>query len=228
MMMMNNIFFNNENVARIGFGIGVAVFFHLGILAWASQNQLQKTISSDLFGSPTNITISFSPAEKTPSKAQNKTSKAESKPNTKKIPSKEIVEYAQVEKASKTLNKIEPAATSQETIKISNHSQPHPIQTKPTPQLIPVISEKNLKGRRIQPNYPKRALRMHQEGTVWLHVLISETGARQNIKVHQASQYALLNQAAIKAVKKWTFAPNVINGKATKSWVEIPIEFKIQ
>jgi protein TonB len=90
------------------------------------------------------------------------------------------------------------------------------------------VSDQNLKGRRVQPTYPQRALRMRQEGVVWLHVLISKTGAREDIKLHKPSQYALLNQAAIKAVKKWTFDPNVINGHAVKSWVEIPVEFKIQ
>jgi len=63
---------------------------------------------------------------------------------------------------------------------------------------------------------------------VWLHVLISQTGEREDIKLHKASKFALLNQAALQAVKKWSFEPTRKNGRAVKSWVEIPIEFRIQ
>ena len=124
-----------------------------------------------------------------------------------------------------TLNQVEPAAKQI----ITEVSQPDSkmITEVFVPQVIPVVSERDLKGRRIKPKYPERALRMRQEGVVWLHVLISETGRQKDIKIHRPTQYALLNRAALKAVKKWTFTPNVINGKATSSWVEIPVEFKI-
>ena len=166
------------------------------------------------------------------------------KPVKKKIVKKEIVKKKPVpEKVAKIvpqqpspviLNEIEPAAAAQQVAQPIVKSSPPPAQTQPqvqvkaTPKAIPVVNERNLTGRRVAPKYPARAEKMGQEGTVWLRVLISETGTREDIKIHKASKYASLNQAAVKAVKKWTFSPNLGNGQATKSWVEIPVEFKIQ
>ena len=226
-MLINNASFKNENTKRLSYGIAIAIFFHAGILIWLSQNPSQNTLSSDLFSPPTNVTIRFQTPVKTtpklpaklPPKVTTKSHPAPILKKTKPTP-KKTTQSTPKKQTPVALNAVAPAAPSQQ--------KTTPAKQKPVSKSIPIISEQNLKGRRVQPTYPKRALKMRQEGTVWLRVLISETGARQDIKMHKPSQYALLNQAAIKAVKKWTFAPNIVNGSATKSWVEIPIEFKIQ
>ncbi len=231
MMFVDNNFFNNESTGRLSFAIGVAACFHLIVFSWATQTKSQDIISADLFSPPTNVSIRFlTPVKEKPKTVQKiqQVSEVKNKPIKKKVVPNKIAKSTPIKTTPKFLNNIEPAAATQQVVEPIVKLSAPPVQVKAVPKAIPVVNERNLKGRRIQPDYPKRALRMRQEGTVWLRVLISETGARQNITIHKPSQYALLNQAAIKAVKKWTFAPNIVNGQATKSWVEIPVEFKIQ
>jgi periplasmic protein TonB len=232
-MYVDKQFSDDENTQRLSFGIGGALLAHALILIWFCLPQPQKIISPDTFSSPTSVSFRFTaPAkelviEKPPEPVQEtiKTEPVKTKPVIKKVAKAEVPEPVEQE-----LNKIEPAAPSQP----SYQPEPKPLQqelievSKPVRDTIPVISDAGITGRRVQPDYPKRALRMRQEGVVWLHVLIAEDGKRQEIKLYKPSQYALLNEAALEAVKKWTFDPNIVNGRPVQSWVEIPVEFKIQ
>ena len=92
-----------------------------------------------------------------------------------------------------------------------------------------IVYSKNFStiGNKEMPIYPKRSLKLGQEGIVYLKILISESGVSEQIEFLKKSQYPLLNKSAINAVKKWQFKPVIIGGKAVKSWVEVPIELKI-
>lgn len=229
-MFVNNNFYHDNNAKRLGFAVGAAILAHGLILAWASFTPSHKILESNLASPPTNITISFLNPKKEMPQPKKMTPPLLPKVTEPKPVVKKLAAIKPIEIQDKQLNKIEPAAAKQQAQQPVEKATP--IQraqpTKPTPTTIPIISDASVKGRRVQPKYPDRSLRMKQEGVVWLRVLISETGARQEIEIYKPTKYALLNQAAIKAVKKWTFAPNMINGQPTKSWVEIPIEFKIQ
>ena len=214
-MILNAEFINEEKLSRFGWSLCLAVFVHIAILCYFSYTSPQKTISSELLSLPTNVTIRFSPLQKPVKKVTKEVHKT--------VP-KQIAKAPLSPPTPEVLNTIEPAAAVQQVQRVV----PKQVEPKDAPESIPVVNERHLKGRRVSPQYPERALRMRQEGVVWLRVLISETGSRQDIKIHRPTKYALLNQAALKAVKKWTFTPNVVNGKSTKSWVDIPIEFKIQ
>ena len=232
-MLVDNSFLGDENVKRFSLGLMGAMLVHGLVLIWLSLPASQKIISPDMFSPPTRVAIRFvTPVAEKP--------KVKEKPKpVPKVPKVDTVKKEPVVKKltkapikdplPEILDKIEPAAAPR-----LHHQPPPPTQQKPVEvskpvlDIIPVVSEARLKGRRVKPKYPKRSLRMRQEGIVLLHVLISKTGAQQEIKLHKPSRYALLNQAAVKAVKKWTFDPNIVNGQAIQSWVEIPIEFKIQ
>ena len=228
MMFVDNGFFDDENTRRLSFGIMGAMMAHALILVWFSLPSSQKIISADTFSPPTNVSIRFVTPIKEQPKSVAKVVKVEPVKNKPVV--KKVVKAVVQKPLPETLNRIEPAAALPQVYEPT--SQPvkrEPVEiSKPVRDVIPVISAASIKGRRVQPEYPKRSLRMRQEGVVWLHVLVSEDGQRQDIKLHKPSQYALLNQAAFKAVKKWTFDPNIVNGRAIQSWVEIPIEFKIQ
>ena len=77
------------------------------------------------------------------------------------------------------------------------------------------------------PNYPRRALKLHQEGIIYLKILVSDKGLPEKIIFTQKSKYNLLNKAALEAVSKWKFQPMITNGHKSKMWVNVPIEFKI-
>lgn len=223
--------FNHENsVKRLGLAVGAAIFAHGLVLAWLSFVPSHKILESDLASPPTNITINFLNPVKDTHQTKQVTPPLLPKITKPKPVVKKLVAIKPIKIPEKQLNKIEPAAAAQQAQQPVEKATPIQLvqPTTPSQTIIPVISDANIKGRRVQPKYPDRALRMKQEGVVWLRVLISETGTRQEIKIYKPTKYALLNQAAMKAVKKWTFDPNVVNGRPTKSWVEIPIEFKIQ
>ncbi len=58
---------------------------------------------------------------------------------------------------------------------------------------------------------------------------MTEAGKVADVKVLRAAGGTTgLNEAAIAAVKKWTFRPAVKAGKRVKVWVTYPIVFKIQ
>jgi protein TonB len=95
------------------------------------------------------------------------------------------------------------------------------------PNYIPSVTQFQLNGIRIPPEYPKRALLLKQEGVIYLKVLVSDTGVVKKIIFSKKSDYILLNNAALIAVKKWNFKPSIINGKTILAWIVIPIEFKI-
>lgn len=108
-------------------------------------------------------------------------------------------------------------------------------EEKPTPQqpvessaTIPLVQNATIVGDRIPPTYPTRALRLQQEGTVILHILVSATGETQEIRLIQSSHYPLLDKEAQNTVKRWSFAPTIQHGKPIKSWIEVPIEFVIK
>ena len=82
---------------------------------------------------------------------------------------------------------------------------------------------------RAKPNYPPAAFNRKVEGTVVLSLLVNESGKVAEVKIlRPAGGTSGLNEAAVAAVKKWTFKPAVKAGKKVKVWVTYPIVFKIQ
>ena len=131
---------------------------------------------------------------------------------------------------TKPLNVVskKPIITQKKTAIIQNEvAQVESSNSEISDSEVVVTSEFKLSGTRVAPTYPKRALRLKQEGVVYLRILISELGVTEKIIFAQKSQYALLNKAALKAVSQWKFQPSIIDGIATKTWIEVPVEFKI-
>ncbi len=75
--------------------------------------------------------------------------------------------------------------------------------------------------------YPRIAKEAGIEGTVILEVLIGPDGKIAKLKVIN-SDNAILNEAAISAVKKSTYTPGIQNGNPCACWVSIPIEFNLR
>lgn len=213
MMLVDNNFLQDENAGLPSVGVIAAILVHAFVFFWFASAPPQTIMAAETFSPPTNVNIRFVTA-------------AKEQVIQKKTTPKKIEKTAYKKPVARELNNIEPAAAPP---KEQRAPTPAPSEIlKPVLEVPPIISAVSVKGRRVQPEYPDRALKLRQEGVVWLHVLIGEDGQRREIKFHKPSQYALLNQAAMKAVKKWTFDPNIVNGRAVPSWVEIPIEFKIQ
>lgn len=212
-MLFANPYSKTEDTQRFRASVMAAVFAHALIAIWAITPMTQKIIASEAYSVPTKVHVRFTnPVKDAPVKLA-KIVEAP-KPVIAKIEPKTIVE--------KPIERIIPKPQEIAKIEPASGTPDEPLDS------VPVVTEVNLKGHRIKPKYPKRALMLGQEGTVWLHVLVSQSGEREEIRLYKGSKYALLNQSALEAVKKWRFEPTRKNGRAIKSWVEIPVEFRIQ
>jgi protein TonB len=64
---------------------------------------------------------------------------------------------------------------------------------------------------RVQPVYPPLARQTRIQGTVRLHVILGKDGLVKQLEV--ISGHPLLVQSALDAVKKWRYAPTLLNGE---------------
>jgi len=75
------------------------------------------------------------------------------------------------------------------------------------------------------PSYPALAMAARVQGTVVLQVEISTEGRVQNIR--PLSGHALLNEAAIQAVRQWTYKPFVLNGQTIPVTTTATVNFTL-
>ncbi|WP_163835806.1 energy transducer TonB [Spartinivicinus ruber] len=81
--------------------------------------------------------------------------------------------------------------------------------------------------RKVKPDYPSRALRRNQQGKVIIEVVLSPNGVNEKVSVKKSSGYPLLDRAAVKAIKRSEFVPQMLAGRAVTSTFEVPVEFKL-
>jgi len=77
-----------------------------------------------------------------------------------------------------------------------------------------------------KPEYPKMSLRLGEQGTVVLTVMVKSDGSASEVEVKSSSGFARLDRAAADAVKTWRFNPATVDGKAVDKSYEVPITFK--
>lgn len=106
----------------------------------------------------------------------------------------------------------------QETVKTMPHPSQATIRTKSKPGYF----------RNQPPEYPLLAKQMHQEGLVILRVEVDQKGIPAQVEVERSSGHKLLDQAALKAVRRWRFQPEQIGGLSVKSRVAIPVRFRLE
>jgi protein TonB len=77
------------------------------------------------------------------------------------------------------------------------------------------------------PDYPREAFIKHQEGWVEVEFTVTPEGSVTNATVVGAQPPRVFNDAAMRAVQRWTFKPKMDNGKAVEERVKRRIEFKL-
>jgi protein TonB len=78
-----------------------------------------------------------------------------------------------------------------------------------------------------EPEYPALARRRRQEGLVLLSVRVDAKGRAETVAVRISSGFALLDEAALEAVRRWEFEPGRFRGDPVPSQVEVPIRFQL-
>ena len=77
------------------------------------------------------------------------------------------------------------------------------------------------------PEYPSLAMRRGWEGTVLLRIHVLASGKPGEIQIQKSSGRTQLDDAALSAVKRWSFVPAKQGDVPQDGWVSVPIDFKI-
>ncbi|HEX6833931.1 MAG TPA: energy transducer TonB [Rudaea sp.] len=77
------------------------------------------------------------------------------------------------------------------------------------------------------PEYPPDAARKRQEGWVEVEFTVTPDGGVADVNVVNANPQRVFNNAAIRAVQRWSFKPKMDNGKAVEERMRRRIEFKL-
>jgi protein TonB len=80
---------------------------------------------------------------------------------------------------------------------------------------------------RYKPPYPAEARAQRIEGIVLLLVGVDAEGHVTSASIRQGSGHAMLDRAALSAVRSWRFSPAMQSGRAIPATVEVPIRFNV-
>jgi protein TonB len=87
-------------------------------------------------------------------------------------------------------------------------------------ELIPLV--------RIQPQYPRQALRDGISGQVVFEVTINPDGTVKSARPIKSQPRGVFEAAAMQAILKWKFKPKIEDGKAVETKGIQPIDFKLE
>jgi protein TonB len=110
-----------------------------------------------------------------------------------------------------------------------------PFQSQPAPRVIhpdvpksirvPSTIATGLLLRKVVPQYPQLAKAMRAEGTVALAATIAKDGTIVNLRV--VSGPAVLQQAALDAVRQWLYRPYLLNGEPVEVETSVNVIFTL-
>jgi protein TonB len=76
---------------------------------------------------------------------------------------------------------------------------------------------------RVEPRYPEVATSMGLGGEVLVDALVATDGTVARTRLARSLTH--LNEAALEAVRQWTFKPAACAGRPIQVWVRIPVRF---
>jgi periplasmic protein TonB len=123
------------------------------------------------------------------------------------------------------------APASADTVQVSTT----PVEAAPAPApAAPAVAEtvtepRGYAGylRNPAPDYPLAAQKRGLEGKVVLKVHVLASGQPDSVAVATSSGHQILDDAALKAVQQWAFAPARRGQTPIDGWVQVPLNFRI-
>lgn len=106
--------------------------------------------------------------------------------------------------------------------------QPKPVEPEIKPGQLMALDAVDVPPKatkRVPAKYPDMARKLKLQGSVGLNVLISETGQVLDTKV-VTSAHPILDQAAVEAIKQWSFSPASKKGVKVKVWYPVRMAFQ--
>lgn len=82
--------------------------------------------------------------------------------------------------------------------------------------------------RNASPIYPRVARERGYEGVVLLTVQVLRDGQCGSINITKSSGYSILDKAAVRAVKQWTFIPAMRGDETLTSSIMLPVRFELK
>jgi len=77
-----------------------------------------------------------------------------------------------------------------------------------------------------RPEFPVSAKRMGiKEGKIVLKFVVDKNGKAKNIEVESSTHDEIFEESAVKALKKWRFAPGEKNGEKVSTLVYLPVRY---
>lgn len=77
------------------------------------------------------------------------------------------------------------------------------------------------------PAYPLSARRLGQQGLVLVRAYVNRSGRPEQVTLAKTSGVASLDEAALNAVRQWTFIPAKRGAESVDAWVEVPVRFRL-
>ena len=78
----------------------------------------------------------------------------------------------------------------------------------------------------VAPAYPAELRKAKIDGSVMLMFVLDENGRVEDPRVENSSRPEF-EKPAVEAIKKWRFRPGIREGKAVRTYIRIPIKFKV-
>lgn len=105
---------------------------------------------------------------------------------------------------------------------------PEPIAAKapPAPVIPPQFNANYLNN--PKPAYPALSIRLREEGTVMMRVLVDEQGLPARVELRTSSGFERLDNVALETVRRWKFVPARSGNQAVSGWVLIPLSFSLR
>ncbi|WP_086984326.1 energy transducer TonB [Vibrio aphrogenes] len=111
---------------------------------------------------------------------------------------------------------------------IKNSSERSKALTKSGVSEMPILIEQpNFLAPPTKPKYPRLAQKRGLEGTAMYEIWLDEDGSQIKQSLLSSSGAAMLDKAALDAIKKWKFSPRTVNGVSMAHRVQIPVRFKL-
>lgn len=151
------------------------------------------------------------------------------------IPARQIVRVAEPEKPAESFSAVPaqgPASSASKPVAYAAAGEHSSLSDAGRPQpasgAAPALSNAYpLYRENPAPGYPELARQQGYEGVVLVAAEILADGRVGKALVSKSSGYAILDQSAVQAVKKWKFEPAKKAGVPYKTWAELPIKFVI-
>lgn len=219
------------------------VSLHAGILAlavWGPSSKSEEialpTITGIIIPAPSAETVQMPSAANIPPPIEPPPEPEEPKPQPKPKPKKVVEKPKPLPEPVVEAPPSEKAISQEQQVEEEEEAAPPPPQQVATPTaeenksagapVTPPREDANLVNN-PRPAYPSMSRRLREQGTVVLEVLILANGSVGDVKISQSSGFKRLDDTAVKAVRKWRYAPARRGDEAIDYWYLQPLEFAL-